>query len=1604
MEKPENVLPKPGLQKKEIIKRKTLFSNTYLNPNGSFTAEVSSAQINYKNKSGNWRSIDNRLLPKAESGYDYENAANAYKVKFARNNLEGRLVYLELDPEHWIAFSPIDRFIQTGIVRDNSILYQGIRTEVDLEYIIDGDTLKERIILNSPSNNVFRFELSYHGIRFEKDAGGILWAVDDKTGSRLMHFAKTYAVDSQGKFTQNIASELVNEAGKDIIVLTIDNKWLANATFPIVVDPAVVVQIVLTDPGDIHDTYIASGYATTTYYSNNYLHTGYLANFNTLRSLIKFVTLPSLPPGAKITSASLDLFMYLGSTGGTTIDIYPITGPWNASQTTWNNQPQTGSAVLTGFSATPNTLWNMAITSLVKDWYRGNIPNYGMMLRASNEASSKISFYSANEPTYTKPKLTINYEVDALGAEPYFGFHGNVNVHNGNLLLTDTDITLPGRGVPITVSRAYNLRSEVTTSVGYRWTLNVLMSLKYAYPDMAYFTDADGTTMTFIKNALGNYQAPAGVQDQLFYENDTFVLEEKFGTRYYFNTSGKLNHITDTNNNSTTFAYLGDGNIDRITDPSGREVVFNYTSGKLTSITGSNITTVEYAFTGNNLTSMKKKDASGTILTEESYGYDTWNNLITITDALGNVTTMTYSYDVNLDRRIYKVEKKLTIDGVLETLTTQYTYAIAADGIITTVTDPKSKITEYKTNNMGNVVKIIEDMCGLNINTQYLWDEQQNLVEVIDPKGEVELDPDKYKTVLNYDAKGDVKRIVNPKNQSSTYNYDTKSNPVNINDFAGRPTVNAYDPNTRNVIASADPLFSTSVMEYDSSGNIEKQTNPIGLGSNLVLNSGFEIWDGSEPEYWTNTSTGGTVIDDVSQWVNGSHSVKLYSPGNLANQKVILESDLIEVKGSFKYNVSWYVKATAGGANSGSATVDVDWYDAAQATLAPAPNIAATMRTTDGFIRKGARINAPYNAQYAKIRIIVTGGSSTAYTAWFDDIQFEYGTVINQYNLVFNSDFEIDQGETDFPDGWKGINLTAADVLQTDIDNNPGRCLMITGSAAAKQFYQEVSLKGEAGVPIHFSGWSKATDLSPTGGDYQLKFKFIYLDGGSSESVVNFNKANGPWHYREAVAKAPNDFEKLEIYGILANQIGSAYFDAIQVRLDGAPNALMSAYNIAQNGNFELEDKQTPSLAEYWVPIHSTQTPGTYDISWIESTDDLKSFSGEQMIRISNVPDWANAANSIREPIRAGKTYTASAVVKTENVTGAGAIVKFELLLASGGYAGQKISTKVLTGTQDWTRIFVSMTAAEAWTINPNTVFLRVCVGTIGATGGIMYFDAVRLLEGDIETIYSYDLNDNYVTAVRNQLGQTVSLLNDGRGNVTQMTDAKDNVYTFAYDKLDNIKAVENPKGFISYYFYDKDSNLTQIDNHQRTGPTTSAYLNTTIGIQYNELQLPKRITDGNWRATTFAYDKNTQLTNVKFPNLNEINYVYDAVNRLKEVTYVGDSTRWDYAYDADSNLTMVKKDSSNSKVTDYVYDNLDRLEKVTHPYSGGYRNTTEYTYNPTGQVLNTTHTLSAESVSEKRTQLVRYLYDQAGNNVDVIGPNNATAAAFMYDEELRLK
>ena len=540
-----------------------------------------------------------------------------------------------------------------------------------------------------------------------KKADGTIWAIDTGTGETLMYFRKSYAEDSTNNITTNVSNDIVNVAGKEILVITVDSTWLSTAVYPVVIDPVIIITTTLTDPNNIYDTYIASGYPTNNYYTNSYLHTGYLSGYNTIRSLIKFLYLPSLPPGAKITSAYLSLFMYLGSTGGTTLNIYRIANNWNVTNVNWNNQPGVDSTpVVQNFTSTPNTAWQMDITSTVQAWYTGGTPNYGLMLRAYNEANSKISFFSSNAAGNPIPSLIINYEIDALGTEAYFGFHGNVNVYNGNYVLADTDVTLSGKGVPINIQRAYNLRSDATSPIGNRFTLNVYMKLSFSDGGIVSLTDTDGTVKYFTMEPNGLYQSSAGVTDMLLYQNGVYTLEEQSGIRYNFTGDGRLDNITDTNGNITDILYLANSNIDKIVDPSGRQVVFNYSGGMLTSITGNEIPTVVYTYTGTNLTHVVVNDTTGTLLTETLYSYDDVNNKITITDALGNTKVIVYATTAT-GRQVSAITEKLTIDSVLQNLTTSYTYKSNISGMVTTVTDPMNVITEYTINNMGNVTQII---------------------------------------------------------------------------------------------------------------------------------------------------------------------------------------------------------------------------------------------------------------------------------------------------------------------------------------------------------------------------------------------------------------------------------------------------------------------------------------------------------------------------------------------------------------------------------------------------------------------------------------------------------------------------------------------------------------------------------------------------------------------------------------------------------------------------------------------------------------------------------------------------------------------------------
>ena len=444
------------------------------------------------------------------------------------------------------------------------------------------------------------------------------------------------------------------------------------------------------------------------------------------------------------------------------------------------------------------------------------------------------------------------------------------------------------------------------------------------------------------------------------------------------------------------------------------------------------------------------------------------------------------------------------------------------------------------------------------------------------------------------------------------------------------------------------------------------------------------------------------------------------------------------------------------------------------------------------------------------------------------------------------------------------------------------------------------------------------------------------------------------------------------------------------MRFAGAANALISPYNILQNDSFEYADS-TGNWPDYWPKFTDTTVPGTYDVSWINSTDTLQAFRENKMIRISNVPSWAVVANAILEPLQAGKTYTAYAAIKTENVLGNGAVVNIDILNASGVYLNQK-SSKALTGTSyDWTVVSVSLSESEAKEINSNASQIRVSVGTQGATSGTMYFDMVRLIDERAEDTYEY--SGNYITGITDVMGNKTQMTRDSRGNIATLTDPIGNTSNLEYNLIDQLKAAENLAGLRTEYVYDKNGNVTQVTNKNKT---TGVILNTTFN-QYNELGIVKSSTDPLSRTIAYEYDKNANMTKVNAPNGKDILFTnYDDANRLKNISYVGDSTTWAYDYDRNDNITSVTKNGSTQTL--YSYDDLDRIKIVTFPTNGGYTYNTEYTYNPIGQLLDIKHSPVSTTLPS-----IRYDYDRGNMNVNVYDPNSGTAS-FMHDTEGRVK
>jgi hypothetical protein len=301
-------------------------SRTYLNADGTYTAQIYAVPIHYKAPNGSWEPIATSLTNSPKAGFATANTANVLKTYLPAQS--SGWVRVE-DGNASISFRPLNTTATSALSASGSEARGSAWANTTLSYTVQPGALKETLTLSAPGAPAsFSFALSLDGLAatLNKDNSVTLSGGPDD-----LVIPAPWMKDAAGNTGTAIAANLTRQGTTFVYTLTPDPAWLATATYPVVIDPSVTVPVATAPCYASYDnpTYTAFTTGTMKVSVTGPDQTG------AFRTLIRFN--PSLPADAEITSAEVNVHI-TGGSGGTVswetrelpILVHPPTNaPWS---------------------------------------------------------------------------------------------------------------------------------------------------------------------------------------------------------------------------------------------------------------------------------------------------------------------------------------------------------------------------------------------------------------------------------------------------------------------------------------------------------------------------------------------------------------------------------------------------------------------------------------------------------------------------------------------------------------------------------------------------------------------------------------------------------------------------------------------------------------------------------------------------------------------------------------------------------------------------------------------------------------------------------------------------------------------------------------------------------------------------------------------------------------------------------------------------------------------------------------------------------------------------------------------------------------------------
>jgi YD repeat-containing protein len=226
-------------------------------------------------------------------------------------------------------------------------------------------------------------------------------------------------------------------------------------------------------------------------------------------------------------------------------------------------------------------------------------------------------------------------------------------------------------------------------------------------------------------------------------------------------------------------------------------------------------------------------------------------------------------------------------------------------------------------------------------------------------------------------------------------------------------------------------------------------------------------------------------------------------------------------------------------------------------------------------------------------------------------------------------------------------------------------------------------------------------------------------------------------------------------------------------------------------------------------------------------------------------------------------------------------------------------------------------------------------------------------------TAFEYNQANRLIRVTRPD-ASTVSFTHTPTGRRKTVTDSRGTTL-WSYDARDRVQELTYPDGRRLTYAYDASGSRTELTAHMAGQVLTTRFT-------YDALGRLDQVIDPRGRVYDHGYDANGNRTELLYPNGIETTYVYDGLNRLKELatrrTPVGEVLQ-SYVYTLGPAGNRIRTDEHDGTSRSYGYDALYRL--VGETVAGGTGPVYEKTfkYDPAGNRLRQSHATAEETWTE---------------------------------------